>query len=186
MFRKIYFVTGNDYKFQIAKKAFAGSGITLVQKRLDTPEIQSDDLKEVASFSVKWASNLLKQPVFLSDAGCYIEALNGFPGPFIKYVNSCLTAKDLLKLMAGKKNRKVVFKDCLAYCEPGKKPTIFLSSIKGRLSTKPGKSGQTSINEIFIPNGFNQPASEIPKDQMILFWKNNNRNYKRLIQFLKK
>ncbi|PIR58197.1 MAG: hypothetical protein COU70_02195 [Parcubacteria group bacterium CG10_big_fil_rev_8_21_14_0_10_35_15] len=186
MLKKIYFVTGNDYKFQIAKKAFIGSDIILIQKRLDTPEIQSDDLKKIASFSIKWASNLLKKSIFLSDAGCYIEALNGFPGPFIKYINKYLTAKELLKLMAGKKNRNVIFKDCLAYCEPGKKPVLFLSSIGGKISAKPGKSGQTSINEIFIPKGFNRTESEISRDQMVLFWKNNNYNYKKLIQFLKK
>lgn len=83
----IFFITGNAYKFQIAQEALAGDGIELIQKELETPEIQSISIEEIASFSANWASNLLKESVIVSDAGYYIEAFNGFPGPFIKYIN---------------------------------------------------------------------------------------------------
>ncbi len=185
MKKKIYFITGNEYKFQIAADAFKDSDYELKQKALDTPEIQSNDLGEIASFSAKWASSKLKHPVFLSDAGCFIESLNGFPGPFIKYVNQYLTAPDFLRLLNGKKNRKVIFKDCLAYCEPGKNPVLFQSSGSGTIATRPGKRGSTPINEIFIPKGFNRPESEIPREQMVKFWNNNVKNYKALAKYLK-
>jgi XTP/dITP diphosphohydrolase len=185
MQKKIYFITGNDYKFQIAVDAFKDSEFKLLQKNIDTPEIQSIDLGEIASFSARWAASKIQRPVFLTDAGCFIESLNGFPGPFIKYVNQYLTAPDFLKLLAGKKNRKVVFKDCLAYCEPGKNPVLFFSKGEGLIATKPGKCGSTSINEIFIPTGFNRPESEISREQMIKFWNGNIKNFKALVKYLK-
>jgi len=185
MLKKIYFITSNKNKFQTALTAFKDSDFQLVQKTLDTPEIQSDDLGEIASFSAKFAANILKHPIFLTDAGCFIESLNGFPGPFIKYINQYLTAEDFLRLMAGKNNRKVVFKECLAYCEPGKNPVLFVSSAEGKISIKSGEQGQTSINEIFIPKGFDRPESEIPRKKMIEFWNDNINNVSSLIDYLK-
>ncbi len=183
--KKIYFITCNESKFQVATEAFKTSGFKLLQKSLETPEIQSNDLGEIASFSAKWAANVLKHPVFVTDAGYFIEALNGFPGPFVKYFNQQLTAQDFLKLMVGKKNRKIVFKICLAYCEPGENPVLFISSTNGKVATEPGKKGKISINKIFIPNGFDRPESEISRKQMVKFWLKNNTNYRSLIEYLK-
>jgi len=183
--KKIYFVTNNDYKFRIAVNALNGSGFELMQKNIDTPEIQSDDINEIAAYSAQWAANKLKHPVVLTDAGCFIEALNGFPGPFIKYVNDYLTAQDFLNLMVNKKNRKVIFKECLAYCEPGKDPVLFTSIARGTISSKLGKAGRTAINEIFIPDGFNKPESEISIDQMVGFWNKHLKGFELLADYLK-
>ena len=183
--KPIFFITGNAHKFQIAQDALAGAGIELIQKELDTPEIQSTSIEEIASFSAKWACDLLKEPVIVSDAGYYIEALNGFPGPFIKYINEWLSADDFLKLMTGKENRKVLVKDCLAYCEPGKKPVLFCGSAKGTIANKKGGQGRTSINEIFIPEGYDKVESDIPWDEMKEFWANNIKTYQLLAEYLR-
>ncbi len=185
MERKIHFITDNEYKFQIAANFFENSGFEIIQKPLSPPEIQSDSLAEIASFSAKWSVKKLERPVFLTDAGCFIEALNGFPGPFVKYINQYLKAQDFLKLMEGEKNRKVVFKDCLAYCEPGEDPILFLSSASGKIASEPGRRGSTPINEIFIPQGFNRPESEISRESMIKFWNHNIKNLESLLNHLK-
>lgn len=183
--KTIIFVTGNKYKFQVAQKALEKTGIKLVQKDLKTPELQSEDIKEIASFSAQWAANLLKKPVVVTDAGYYIKALNGFPGPFIKWINKWFTAKDYLKLMEGKEDRTVITKDCLAYCEPGKKPITFTGSAKGTIALKPGPPGTTPINEIFIPEGFDKVESAIPKEQMIQFWNKYDKKWQKFASFLK-
>jgi len=181
----IFFITGNTHKFQIAQKALAGAGIELIQKELETPEIQSTSVEEIASFSAKWAGDLLKEPVIVSDAGYYIEALNGFPGPFIKYINEWLSAEDILRLMDGKEHRKVIVKDCLAYCEPGNEPVLFCGSANGAISNKKGSRGRTSINEIFIPEGYDKVESDIPWDEMKEFWANNIKTYQLLAEYLR-
>jgi XTP/dITP diphosphohydrolase len=183
--KNIIFVTGNQYKFKVAKKAAEKFGIHLIRKELETPEIQSTDLEKIAAFSAQWASDKLQKPVVLTDAGYYIEALKGFPGPFIKYANNWLTASDFLKLMKGKKNRAIITKDCLAYCEPGKKPETFLTSAKGKIAEKAGVKGTTSINEIFIPDGFDRVESEIPREEMVKFWNKNKDSWQKLANFLK-
>jgi len=184
--KPIFFITGNAHKFQIAQKALADAGIELIQKELETPEIQSVSIEEIASFSAEWACDLLKEPVIVSDVGYYIEALNGFPGPFIKYINEWLNADDILRLMAGKENRNVMVKDCLAYCEPSKKPILFCDFAKGYIANKKGSKGRTSINEIFIPEGYEKTESDIPWDEMKKFWANNLKHYQLLAEYLRK
>jgi XTP/dITP diphosphohydrolase len=168
--KEIIFITGNKYKFEVAKKALSAADVKLTQKTLGIPEIQSKSVSEVASFSAIWARNQIHKPVLVTDAGYYIKSLNGFPGPFIKYINQWLTAEDILNLMKGKNNRSVEVQECIAYAEPGKKPVTFMGNFKGTISLRPGKKGMTSINEIFIPQGFNKPESEISKSLMLAFW----------------
>lgn len=185
----INFITGNQFKFQIAQKALGKIGIEVVQQELETPEIQSTDVVEISSFSAKWAADRLGKPVVLTDAGYYIEALNGFPGPYIKYINKWLNSEDLLKLMEGKENRKVIVKVCLAYCEPGKEPKTFLSEVSGTISqkaVKPKEGSTTPINEIFIPEGYDKVDSEYPREEMVKFWAKGETYWEELADYLNK
>jgi XTP/dITP diphosphohydrolase len=166
----LVYVTGNELKFKVALQALQGSGISLERKSLNTPEIQSSRVEEIAEWSAIWASRQLHQPVVVMDAGYYIEALNGFPGPFIKYVNEWFSAGDYLNLMQGKENRRVILQDCLAYCRPDGKPTLFCQIHQGELAAKPGRRKGTSIDQVFIPAGFSKPISEIPADEMLAYW----------------
>lgn len=186
--KTIYFATGNIYKFQVAQKVLERSDIQVVQKKLEIPEIQGDRVEDIASYSAKWACDKLNLPIAVTDAGYFIEALNGFPGPYIKYINNWLTSTDLLKLMKGQKNRKVIVKGCLAYCEPGEKPIVFKSEVTGSIALKAKKSKKentTSINEIFIPNGYDKVESEIPHDEMISFWAKMENYWEKLVEYLR-
>ena len=58
----------------------------------------------------------LERPVIKSDVGYFIEALNGFPGPFLRYINDYLTSEEILKLMEDKENRTILLKECLNIC----------------------------------------------------------------------
>lgn len=182
---QIVFVTGNEYKFEVAKKALEGLDVELIQHDLETPEIQSMEVEEVASFSAKWASHQLQKPVVLTDAGYYIEALRGFPGPFIKFTNKWLTAQDYLNLMKGKKNRTVITKDCVAYCEPGKEPYTITAEVKATIAEKAGAKGTTPINEIYIPAGFDRVESEIPREEMVEYWSRQLQLWPRFVEYLK-
>ena len=182
--QEITYITGNKLKFVVAQKMLEPFEIRLVHQKLETPEIQSTDVGEVALYSAKWASELLKKPVIVTDAGYYIEALNGFPGPFIKYINQWLTSADILKLMDGQKNRKVEARDGLAYCEPGKEPVVFFDVFKGTISLSAGKKGMTPINEVFIPEGYDKVESDIGWEEMLKFW-SNRQGWPKLAEYLR-
>lgn len=189
--KEIIFVTGNTYKFQVAKKATSGHAIKIVQKKLDTPEIQATSVEDIASFSARWAADVLKKPVVVSDAGCFIEALNGFPGPFIKYIDGWLSSRDLLALMTGKKNRVAVWRDCLAYCEPGKKPKIFVCTFEGVIAQKVGRTKFRKdygwIDSLFIPKGHTRTLSEESTEEYLQYWSDPRMydSWQRLVGYLK-
>ena len=182
---EIIFVTGNQYKLEVARKALEGTKIILLQQKLDTPEIQSLDPKEIASYSAKWVAEKLGKPVVLTDAGYFIEALNDFPGPFVKYFNQWFTSADLIKLMEGKEERTIICRDCLAYCKPGEEPITFIAEARGTIATKPGRKDKFPMNEVLIPEGFDRPQSEIPKEEMIKFWNKNLTIWQDLAKYLK-
>jgi XTP/dITP diphosphohydrolase len=179
----LIYITGNDVKFNVASQVFTNTEIVLLQKNLSTPELQSKSVQEVAMYSADWASKELNQAVMVTDAGFYIEALNGFPGPFIKYVNEWFSAEDFINLMHDKTNRSIIIQDCLAYCQPNEKPIVFTGSYRGKLANKPSRKCGTSIEQLFIPEGFHVPISDIHVEEMISYWSNGEimNNFKEYI-----
>ena len=77
--------------------------------KMETIEIQADDVEDVAKYSAKWASDKLKCSVLKNDTGLFVEALNGFPGVYTHYVDDTLGEDGLLKLLDGVENRKSIF-----------------------------------------------------------------------------
>ena len=69
-----------------AKNFLEPLGFEIDNEKMDTIEIQSDFVEEVAKYSVKWASEKLKKNVMKVDTGIMIEALNGFPAAYTHYV----------------------------------------------------------------------------------------------------
>jgi len=182
--KELLFITGNAHKFESAKRSIGSSELTLLQKKLDLPEIQSKEVEEVASFSAKLAVQELGVPLIVGDVGYYIEALGGFPGPFVKYINDWLTAEDILQLMIGKENRKVVIKEALAFCAPGIEPVVFVNERICTLANKAGKTDWAPINEILIPEGFDRVESEIPRETMLAYHEANGKHWKALAEYV--
>jgi len=149
--RTIYFATGNRGKYIEAVRIAAGYGIHLKHLRFEKEEIQSDDLTEIASFAAKQASESKRCAVVSEDAGFFVEALNGFPGPYSSYVFRTLGTRGILKLMRGVKNRKASFRATVAYCTPGRPPKCFTGVVGGVVSKKPKGSYGFGFDPIFIP-----------------------------------
>src|SRR5688572_23435775 len=102
---EIIYLTGNANKFNAAKNALKDSNIQLIQKVLEIEEIQSESVEEISIYKAKIASSKLNSPLIVTDGGVYIKSLNGFPGPFIKYINKWLIGEDLIKLLENKEDR---------------------------------------------------------------------------------
>lgn len=178
----IYLVTGNLNKVEIAKHSLGAYDIAVEQLAIDTPEIQSSDTEEVAKYSVKYAAEKTGKPVIKGDFGMFIESLNGFPGPFVKFINKWLKADNFIQLYKNEKNKKAHFIDALGYCEPGKHPLCFTTNTKGILiETSRGENGNM-VDSLFVPEGFNKTIAELSKEESLKLW--NNDRYSKLAGFL--
>ena len=180
---KITYVTGNWAKIALAKQFLEPLGFEIDNVKMETPEIQADDVIEVSKYSAKWAAEKLNCPVLKNDSGLFVEGLKGFPGVYSKYVDETLGEDGLLKLMEGIENRKAYFKESLAYCYPGEEPVVFDCITRGTIDTK--KSGEYgwSWDFIFIPEGETKTLGCFPDSERWNFWSNDA--YIKLAEYLK-
>ena len=139
MMNVFYFVTGNKNKFKEAKEIF--KPLMVKQARIHVNEIQSFNLNEICKSKVLQAYSIVKKPVFVEDVSLEINALNKFPGPFIKWVEETIGNKGILKLLEGKTNRKAIAKAMVCFYD-GKRLKYFQGVLKGKIALKEkGKAG---------------------------------------------
>jgi len=132
----LYFVTSNKPKVTHARLILDKENILFGVKELPITEIQSISIEEIAIHKAKEAFKILQQPLIVKDDGWFVEALNGFPGPFMKYINNWLTVDDVLNLMHEKSNKKVTFQEVICYIDSEKEKT-FINKIEGRILDTP-------------------------------------------------
>ncbi|MFN4132943.1 MAG: XTP/dITP diphosphatase [Candidatus Hadarchaeales archaeon] len=145
------FVTSNKHKFLEVKEIAEKHGIKIVQRSLPVIEIQSGSLAEIARFSANHAFSILKSPCFVEDAGIFISALNGFPGPYSKFVFMTIGNAGVLKLLNKNNNRDAKFISAVGYCNGSRKTKVFLKSVAGKISQKPRGTFGFGFDPIFIP-----------------------------------
>ena len=182
--KTITYVTGNWAKIDSAKQALEPLGYEINNIKMDTIEIQHDDVEEVAKYSSKWASEQLKCDVLKNDSGLFVEALNGFPGTYTHYVDDTIGEDGLLKLLDGIENRNAYFKEVLAYCEYGSEPITFIGITKGKIAKEKSGSYGWSFDFIFIPEGEDKTLGCFPDEERWQFWSQGA--YKELAQYLDK
>ncbi|HSV95157.1 MAG TPA: non-canonical purine NTP pyrophosphatase [Spirochaetia bacterium] len=180
----IFLVTGNPKKVQVAKYALEKHGFNVEQLAIDTPEIQSSNTEEVAKYSVKYAAEETKKTVIKGDFGMSIDSLNGFPGPFVKFINKWFIADKFVKLFKDETNRKAHFIDALGYCEPGKEPVCFVTNTYGTLLDSPRGDNGNMVDSLFIPDGFDETIAEMTPEESLKLWDNDR--YIQLAKYLKR
>ncbi len=131
--KEIVFVTHNKGKAKSAEKYFTDITFSTYNFELDEP--RSDDIKEIATYKVKQAYELVKKPCIALDTGFFIEELNGFPKAFVNFALDTIGIEGFLTLMKDKENRNCRFEECLAYHD-GEKIHYFYGKHPGKLATK--------------------------------------------------
>lgn len=182
---KINFVTTNALKFDIAKGYFGklAGDYELVQLALDTPEIQDESVEEIARQSAVWAAKESGEPCIKMDVGFAINALNGFPGPFVKYANDWLSQEDVLRLLEDKDDRSAYFDDAMAIAYPDGTSQIFRLKTPGSIArVKHPTNTKWPMNLLFIPDGYSQTLGSMSDEAQTAFW--GDGNWPQLIEYL--
>lgn len=148
----VIFVTTNRYKFEEASELAARHGIEIERRNMPYIEIQADDLEEIIQVGVQQACALLKASCFAEDAGLFIRAFRGFPGPYSNFVFRTLGNEGILKLMANESDRRAEFRAAVGYCEPGQKPKIFAGKVEGTITLEAKGARGFGFDPIFSPN----------------------------------
>ncbi|MCL4430171.1 MAG: XTP/dITP diphosphatase [Chloroflexi bacterium] len=162
----VFFATGNIHKFNEARSILSQHGIAVGMLRLKGDEIQSESLKEIAETSVVNAYKRCRLPIFVEDAGLFIDALGGFPGPYAAYVYKTIHNSGILKLMENLNGRQAKFQSVIAYCDDQTpcEPLCFEGESKGEITLAERKEQSKSgfgFDPIFEPVGSKKTFAEM-------------------------
>ncbi len=148
----IRFVTGNEGKVREARDYLEGVE-PVEQLEYDYTEVQSDSLAEIATHGAREAFEELgsDEPVLVDDAGLFVDALGGFPGPYSAYVEDTVGVERLWRLAETEENRRAHFRTVLAYADAEGTET-FEGSVAGTLVAPRGEGG-FGYDPIFEYNG---------------------------------
>jgi XTP/dITP diphosphohydrolase len=108
------FVTTNPGKVREAREYLADP---VEQLDFDTPEIQDEDLGAVAAHKAREAYRHAGEPVIVDDAGLFVDALDGFPGPYSSYVEDRLGIERVWRLVEPETDHAAAFRGVVAYCD---------------------------------------------------------------------
>jgi len=108
------FVTTNPGKVREATE-YLDDDVT--QFDFDYPEVQADDLGAVAAHGARDAYRAADGPVIVDDAGLFVDAFDGFPGPYSSYVEDKVGIERVWRLTEPEADHSAAFKTVIAYCD---------------------------------------------------------------------
>jgi len=156
------FITGNPSK---AEQLARHLDYSVAHQKLDLPEIQSLDLKEIVEHKAKEAYKQIKKPVLVEDTSLVFSALGKLPGPLIKWFLTELDNAGLCKMLDGYTDRSAHAEVCFGLYD-GQELQIFDGGVKGTVAESPRGERGFGWNPIFIPEGSTKTWGEMtPEEQ---------------------
>lgn len=170
---ELIYITGNHGKFLTAQHELEGTGITVVQNKMDLIEIQADLVEEIATHKAFQAGRKLSKVVMVQDSGMSVSGLSGFPGPYAKYIDTTVGPEGLLALVnaLSPDKREASFDSVYAIYNPkADEVKTFLShyegTIGGVVSEAASAAAWSKIEKVFIPKGADKPLAQMTEAEM--------------------
>ncbi|CEJ94559.1 Putative Inosine triphosphate pyrophosphatase [[Torrubiella] hemipterigena] len=128
----VYFITGNANKLKEVK-AVLEPHVEVSSQAIDLEEIQGS-IEEVTIAKCTKAAVLANGPVLVEDTALSFNALNGLPGPYIKWFLSDIGLDGLNNLLAAYPNKEAEAICTFGYCAgPGEPPILFQGRVQGKI-----------------------------------------------------
>jgi len=145
------FITGNQNKADYLAKTL---GIELEHQKIDLDEIQSSDPFEIVEHKVRQAYSIVGKPVLVEDVSLAFSALDGLPGPFIKFfVEADNGLENLCRMLDGFEDRSAYGSVIYGYYD-GKELKMIAGKLNGSIAKSPRGEGGYGWDKIFEPEGY--------------------------------
>jgi inosine triphosphate pyrophosphatase len=157
------YITGNQNKADYLARVLE---LPLEHLKLDLDEIQSSDPVTVVTHKVKQAYERIKKPVLVEDTSLCFNALDGLPGPFIKFFVEAKNGFEVLcRMLDGFDDRSAYATAIYGYYD-GQKIRIFTGRLDGTIADHPRGNGGYGWDTIFEPKGYDGlTRAELSKKQ---------------------
>jgi XTP/dITP diphosphohydrolase len=158
-------------------------GLKLEVHPMHLTEIQDLNLDNIVKHKVMEAFAEVKKPVIVEDVGLFLDAWNGFPGPFIKFIEEIVGYEKMLKMLENKENRAVTARVAVAYHD-GKSVHIFHGEMKGTVARNLSDRGWGFIPILIVDEKGTRYSDLTTKEQHAL--SHRGKAFRKLKAFLQK
>lgn len=156
--KSLVFVTSNREKIEDAVKLLPEYKIEHID--FEVPEIQSFDIHRIVEHKIKFAYEHVHKPCFVLDSGWYLDCLNGFPGPLVRWYFEIVKEDKICQIAHLLKNAKCHWTTFLGYHD-GERITYIEETIYGTLPKSPRGFGGYNWDRILVPDGSNKTFAEM-------------------------
>jgi len=157
----IKFITGNSNKFNEVQAMLR---LPIEQLNIDLPEIQSLDPQEVIRAKLEAALQHHKGSLMVEDNSMNMEALNGLPGPFIKWFEHAMGNDGLVDLVQKLGNSGVRITSTIGYAAENGTIEFFQGTLTGRIVPARGAK-DFGWGPIFQPDGHDRTFGEMGNEE---------------------
>ncbi len=155
--RAITLVTGNRSKLIETERIL---GCRLEHAAQDLPEIQSLDLLAVLRAKGEEAWRRLRRPVVVEETGLSLAALNGFPGPLVKWMLEAVGAAGIARAAHALGDPRATATCALLYRD-GNTALIAEGVTRGELVLDPRGDRGFGWDPVFVPEGRRETYAEL-------------------------
>lgn len=155
-----YFITGNEGKFREVQGRIQNLKILPIK---DLPEIQSLDIREIIEYKLREAIEELngKYIAIVEDTGLYLDAMNGFPGPLIKFLLQTIGNEGIYKICNSFESFNSEAVTVFGFYNSEKESVEFFEGrVKGTITSPKGENG-FGWDSIFIPDRATKTFAEM-------------------------
>ena len=162
--KSFVFITGNQHKADYLAKWL---GQPIDHQKVDLPELQSLELREVVEHKVRAAYDIVQKPVLVEDVSLQFAQLGRLPGTFIKWFLQDVGVDGLITLASGFADRRATAGIMYAYYD-GNELQLFEGKVPGSIATE--ARGENTFgkgwNSLFIPDGATKTYAEMTDDEV--------------------
>ena len=166
--KTLTFVTGNKKKLEEVEQILSSGGkdipFSLTNRKVDLPELQGDP-SEIAKEKCRLAAKTVSGPCLTEDTSLCFNALNGMPGPYIKWFLDNCGHDGLNKMLDGFDDRTAYAQTVTAFTlGPDEEIHVFDGRTEGQIVQPRGKL-DFGWDPIFEPKeGGGKTYAEMDKD----------------------
>ncbi|MFC1659164.1 non-canonical purine NTP pyrophosphatase [Pseudomonadota bacterium] len=169
---ELFFVTTNSGKVRTVQECLKKMGLPVMVKQhtMKLTEIQANDAEEISRAKAREAFAELKAPLIVEDSGFHINALNGFPGVYARYLLDTIGSEGIIKMMEGVPDRSCKFIAVTTFIDGSGKLISFRDAEgKGVIAKKKDETHNplawSDLWRIYIPEGLNKTLSALTEEE---------------------
>jgi non-canonical purine NTP pyrophosphatase (RdgB/HAM1 family) len=164
----ITFVTGNEHKAAHTARLL---GRRIDHEKIDLDELQTVDIVELIEHKVRQAYEKIKRPVIVDDYSVGFDALDGLPGPFIKFfIGTDEKLEKLCRILDVFKDRSADATSAIGFYD-GVTLKVFRKTLRGTIAINPAGDNGIHSDKIFIPTGYKLTRAQMDNDMYDAIYK---------------